>query len=322
MDEGNLKFKIDLDGLTLAYKYLMCSTLTIRLCGIAQINLQINAWSEFNSLLNASLSNNSSSKVDQFCLISLANAATKNELADWLVANKIVEHLYGPNLHVEVVKRSQEIVNFLAFTNRLNEKHLDCIWSSAQLKHCSKPVMDTLMSLHKHLNVDSIQYLSSLIAKLDLSQHNEQTLLLSALLTKNLWLLILDWEDEQASNNNNNNNNNKINNSITGEKTLNNNNERNQKMKLKKENNLCNNSKTVNAHYTNSTNKRKKTKKTKVSGNIGESTYDPCSNISSSSEKSYNPRSNRSSSSESQYNLKGKKKKSMQLINVPHLKFL
>jgi hypothetical protein len=266
------------------------------------------------------LSNNSSSKVDQFCLISLANAATKNELADWLVANKIIEHLYGPNLHVEVVKRSQEIVNFLAFTNRLNEKHLDCIWSSAQLKHCSKPVMDTLMSLHKHLNVDSIQYLSSLIAKLDLSQHNEQTLLLSALLTKNLWLLILDWEDEQANSNNNNNSNNtvnKINNSITGEKTLNNNNnERNLKMKIKKENNLCNNSKTVNANYnqiSNNINKRKKTKKTKA-----ESTYDPCSNISSSSEKSFDPCSNRSSSSESQQNnLKGKKKKSMHCTNLP-----
>ena len=56
------------------------------------------------------------------------------------------------------------------------------------------------MSLHKHLNVDSIQYLSCLIAKLDLSQHNEQTLLLSALLTKNLWILIIDWEDEQENN--------------------------------------------------------------------------------------------------------------------------
>ena len=49
-----------------------------------------------------------------------------------------------------------------------------------------------LMSLHKHLNVKSIQYLSRLIANLDMNQHNEQTLLLSALLTKNLWFLMLD----------------------------------------------------------------------------------------------------------------------------------
>jgi hypothetical protein len=60
-----------------------------------------------------------------------------------------------------------------------------------------------LMSLHKHLNVKSIQYLSRLIANLDMNQHNEQTLLLSALLTKNLWFLMLD-----IGNNNNNNNSN------------------------------------------------------------------------------------------------------------------
>ena len=64
------------------------------------------------------------------------------------------------------------------------------------------------MSLHKHLNVKSIQYLSRLIANLDMNQHNEQTLLLSALLTKNLWFLMLD-----IGNNNNNNNNNNSNNS-------------------------------------------------------------------------------------------------------------
>ena len=36
--------------------------------------------------------------------------------------------------------------------------------------------MDMLISLHKHLNVKSIQQLSRLIANLDMSQHNEQTL--------------------------------------------------------------------------------------------------------------------------------------------------
>ncbi len=34
--------------------------------------------------------------------------------------------------------------------------------------------MDTLMSLQKHLNIDSIRYLLSLIAKLDINQQNEQ----------------------------------------------------------------------------------------------------------------------------------------------------
>jgi len=83
-------FPLDKDGLELALKYFMCSTLTIRLCGIVQMNLQINAWSEYSSL-------------------GLAKAGSRrlgggkgNELADWFVKNKIVEYLFGPNLHVEV----------------------------------------------------------------------------------------------------------------------------------------------------------------------------------------------------------------------------
>lgn len=34
-------FKVDLEGLQLAYKYFMCSTLTIRLCGINQMNVSV-----------------------------------------------------------------------------------------------------------------------------------------------------------------------------------------------------------------------------------------------------------------------------------------
>lgn len=126
------------------------------------MNLQLNAWSEFNSLNASNL--RSFNKLD------------KNDLAEWFIENNIVEYLYGPNLHVEVVKRSQGIVNFLAFTNRLTEKHLDVIWTLAQLKHCSKPVMETLISLIKRLSIDSIKYLSKLIAKMDINKQNEQTL--------------------------------------------------------------------------------------------------------------------------------------------------
>jgi hypothetical protein len=35
-----------------------------------------------------------------------------NELADWFVKNKIVEHLFGPNLHVEVKLKRKSHFNF------------------------------------------------------------------------------------------------------------------------------------------------------------------------------------------------------------------
>jgi hypothetical protein len=38
---SNLVFKLDRDGLSLAYKYLLCTTLTIRLCGISQMNVRM-----------------------------------------------------------------------------------------------------------------------------------------------------------------------------------------------------------------------------------------------------------------------------------------
>ena len=38
-------FQIDKDGLDLAYKYFMCLTLTIRLCGINQMNVRTKSFS-------------------------------------------------------------------------------------------------------------------------------------------------------------------------------------------------------------------------------------------------------------------------------------
>ncbi len=52
--------------------------------------MQISAWSEFNNLVHSNDMHTQLNKND------------RNELAEWFVDNKIIEHLYGPNLHVEV----------------------------------------------------------------------------------------------------------------------------------------------------------------------------------------------------------------------------
>ncbi|XP_055956902.1 ubiquitin carboxyl-terminal hydrolase 34 [Patella vulgata] len=78
-------FSFDKEGLQLGFKYFTCTTLTIRLAGIAQINSQIN-------LYNDSCNNETFMDAE----------SVGNELAQWLIENKIVEHIFGPNLHVEV----------------------------------------------------------------------------------------------------------------------------------------------------------------------------------------------------------------------------
>jgi hypothetical protein len=75
----------DRDGLDLAFKYFSSSTLTMRLAGIAHINAHINM---FNELCNS----DSVAEVE----------SVGQSLANWLVDNNIIAHIFGPNLHVEV----------------------------------------------------------------------------------------------------------------------------------------------------------------------------------------------------------------------------
>ncbi|VDI08025.1 ubiquitin carboxyl-terminal hydrolase 34 [Mytilus galloprovincialis] len=112
-------FTFDKEGLDLAFKYFTCSTLTIRLAGIAQINSQINLYNE--SCNNETL---------------LDAERVGHQLAQWLIDNKIIEHIFGPNLHVELIKQSQMILNLLAMENKITNEHIDCIWAASQIKLC------------------------------------------------------------------------------------------------------------------------------------------------------------------------------------------
>lgn len=55
--------------------------------------------------------------------------------------------------------------------------------------------METLISLIKHLDINSDRYLSKLVSKLDFEKQTDQTLFLSALLTKNQWSLMIEFSN-------------------------------------------------------------------------------------------------------------------------------
>lgn len=165
------RFIIDKDGLTMALKCFTSSTLTMRLSGIAQINNYISLFNEYLQTDNQ-----------------LANLRTNEEGKDfvnWILDNKIIEHIFGPNLHVEVIKQSQIILNFVV--SHLNSQHIDVIWSASQLKHCSKQVFDILMPLIKNMNIPAVLHLYNLLKNLDIKEHTEQTLCLASNLLKFIW---------------------------------------------------------------------------------------------------------------------------------------
>ncbi|XP_078316021.1 ubiquitin carboxyl-terminal hydrolase 34-like isoform X4 [Crassostrea virginica] len=167
-------FQFDKEGLDLAFKYFTCSTLTIRLAGIAQINNQINLYNE---------SCNNETLMDTESYVERVG----HQLSQWLLDNKIIEHIFGPNLHIELIKQSQLILNLLAVEGKITNDHIDCIWASSQLKHCSKQVYDILIPLIKNLELQPVQHLLKLVSGLEPTAHNESTLYLASALVKCVW---------------------------------------------------------------------------------------------------------------------------------------
>lgn len=169
-DPLDSSFNFDIEGLELAFKYFNSTTLTMRLAGMAQINAHINLFNEICT----------TETVGEIEIVG-------QKLGDWLTENQIIGHLFGPNLHVEVVKQSQVVLNFLAVENQITEEHLNLIWQAAQLKHCSKPIYDILPSLVKNLAARPSMHLYSLLCKLDAKEHTEQSIFIASALIKLIW---------------------------------------------------------------------------------------------------------------------------------------
>ncbi|XP_052272263.1 ubiquitin carboxyl-terminal hydrolase 34-like isoform X3 [Dreissena polymorpha] len=171
-------FTFDKDGLDLAFKYFTCSTLTIRLAGINQLNNQITLYNE--SCNNETLMDAERNRFE-------VTYREGQQLAKWLIDNKIIEHIFGPNLHIELIKQSQIILTFLAMEGRITNEHIDCIWAAAQLKHCGKQVFELLIPLIKNLELHPVQHLLTLVSSLEIAAHTESTLYLASALIKCVW---------------------------------------------------------------------------------------------------------------------------------------
>lgn len=169
-DPLDSQISFDTEGLALAFKYFTSSTLTMRLAGMSQINAHIN-------LFNDICTTETVAEVE----------VIGRKLADWLTENQIISHLFGPNLHVEVIKQSHIVLNFLAVENHISEDHVSLIWQAAQLKHCSKTIYDILPALVKNLAPKPATHLYMLLCRLDPKEHTEQSIYIISALTKLIW---------------------------------------------------------------------------------------------------------------------------------------
>lgn len=146
----------DRDGLDLAFRYFLSSTLTMRLSGVTQITNHINL---LNELLNS----------DHI----LDCDTLDQQLNSWLIENQIVEHMFGPNLHVEVIKQSNTLLTYLAIEGKITKEHIEIMWAAAQLKHCSRTVYDVLSMLIGNLDPELVLHLRDLLWRLEPKDHTE-----------------------------------------------------------------------------------------------------------------------------------------------------
>ena len=103
----------------------------MRLAGIAQINSHVNFFNEMCQNGGAAVAA-AAAAAAAACDSPGGSAASGSvgggglleveavglELAAWILQNKIVEHIFGPNLHVEVIKQSHVLLNFLAMEGK------------------------------------------------------------------------------------------------------------------------------------------------------------------------------------------------------------
>jgi hypothetical protein len=61
----------------------------------------------------------------------LFSKQTNRFLIDWIKDNQIMESIFGPNLHPDILKRAVDIPRFLAMCKQLDRKYLDMIWDAA-----------------------------------------------------------------------------------------------------------------------------------------------------------------------------------------------
>ncbi|XP_067617273.1 ubiquitin carboxyl-terminal hydrolase puf [Eurosta solidaginis] len=169
-DPLDASVSFDIEGLALAFKYFTSTTLTMRLAGMAQINAHINLFNEICT----------TETVGEVEIVG-------QKIANWLTENQIIQHLFGPNLHVEVIKQAHVVLNFLAVENQITEEHIKLIWQATQLKHCSKTIFDILPALVKNLAPRPAMHLYSLLCRMDPKEHTEQSIYIASALTKLIW---------------------------------------------------------------------------------------------------------------------------------------
>eukprot|EP01105_Mastigella_eilhardi_P014361 TRINITY_DN3272_c0_g1_i6.p1 TRINITY_DN3272_c0_g1~~TRINITY_DN3272_c0_g1_i6.p1 ORF type:complete len:2846 (+),score=628.82 TRINITY_DN3272_c0_g1_i6:898-8538(+) len=100
------------------------------------------------------------------------------KLAKWLANKKIVELLFGPSLHVEVARRSVEVLRFMSRHHALSHAHLSFMWEASVDKHetVTFSVYSLLTELARVLTAEDRAFVYERVQRIPLAAYTAQHL--------------------------------------------------------------------------------------------------------------------------------------------------
>lgn len=161
-----------------ALKCFISPILEKRLLGLADIKKACDNVLEKESAAAASAG--SSAAAHHRAALSRACWLTSEHLCTWIRKNEIMQWLYGRSIHIELVRRSLDILKFLAATNNLSADDLQIVWDSANNQHESlvRVVRQSVADLCPSLSLEQLNLVSALSRTIPFSLYNHQIIAL------------------------------------------------------------------------------------------------------------------------------------------------
>jgi hypothetical protein len=96
-------------------------------------------------------------------------------LMEWISSSNILDKLLEADNHMHIIRRSVDVVTFIADQKSLKTHHIDLLWTHTQLKHESDvgAIYEAIPRLCFSLNVELMSHLFEKIAAIPYSQYSE-----------------------------------------------------------------------------------------------------------------------------------------------------
>lgn len=117
----------------------------------------------------------------------------KELLLQFFIDNQIIEFIMGENFHIEVFKRSLNLMSFFSMNGRLTKEHLNALWNVSEEKHNTnkKEIHQIIIELSKMLSLEALEFIFQKISTVNAEKIDENLVLFIREITKNAMNVIL-----------------------------------------------------------------------------------------------------------------------------------